>query len=528
MGDSEVRDFEISDDGDSPYDKKITGNNNLNVKARCSWEKGKWYTLEVKGIDSNNKDVFLKAKGLSEGGFGYWDNKWKYYAAVVVKERAGLERTGEPVHLKMALYSDRLTNPENEIRVVELNPRLSNNRKTFYREIPSQVYNINNWAEKELLEKEEIDENSKEKIVRYLPTTTLEAAFFADIYPYSEKIYLIFYGNPEAKKPEYSTDLRISGPEIGQTVENDLFKFDLDDNSGAFFSIFLKQGKDVVLEHKLETNGAVHWNPGVYSPPHAWVHASDWKNPDFEQVSGPVFHMTKRHAMLPHMDNVKVMITYMFYSGKPYVVTTSLTEVLDEIYVKALRNGEIVFNHEQLDEFAYKSKMGDIKTMKIGGSQPHPEHAIRVPYDTPWLAFVNRDKKIGFGGVLLGLANTNRMGGLADAEQPYIYVANGPWIYFSRALNYSFGSNNPSRMIRVKEGSIYFEKTAYVPFVLGDSRDTEYKILEDISAHLNHPLEVMYYLDTDNRNNKSWVIPILVEPFDEGVEGAVGGDKKKK
>jgi hypothetical protein len=54
------------------------------------------------------------------------------------------------------------------------------------------------------------------------------------------------------------------------------------------------------------------------------------------------------------------------------------------------------------------------------------------------------------------------------------------------------------------------------------------KILEDISAHLNHPLEGMYYLDTDNRNNKAWVVPILVEPFDEGVEGAVGGDKKKK
>jgi len=525
---NEVRDYEMTDDGENRYDNKVTGNYDLNMKVMCNWQKGNYYKLKVEGTDEDNNPVSLEAKGYAEGGFGYWNKDWRYYATVLVKERAGIKREKQPVHLKMALYSDRLKDPEKEIRVVELNSFIRTDRNKFYNEIPSQVYNVANWDNEDLINKTEIDKESGEKVVRYLPTTTLEVAFFVDIEAYSEKIYLVFYGNPDASLPDYTTDLSISNRKIGQVIENGMYKFDLDDNSGAFFSIFLKKGKNVTLEHKLETNGAVHWNPGIYSPPHAWVHASDWKNPNFEQITGAVFHMTKRYAPLPHMENVEVTITYVFYAGKPYVITSSITEITEEIYCKALRNGEIVFNHEQLNEFAYKTKLGAVETMKIKGSRKHPEHAIRIPYDTPWLAFINRDKKIGFGGVLMNLANTNKYGGLSDAEQPYFYVANGPWIYFSRALNYSFGSNNPSRMIRAKKGSIYYEKTAYMPFVLGDKPSDEFKEIENVAKKLNHPLNVMYYLDTDTRNNKSWVVPILVEPFDEGVEGAVGQPEKKK
>ncbi|RKY88199.1 hypothetical protein DRQ09_03240 [candidate division KSB1 bacterium] len=523
----EVRDFKMTDDGDNAYDKKVTGNTDLSITVRCNWEKGKWYSLTVKGTDENDKPVVLNAKGYAENGRGYWNNDWKYYATVILKETDGIKRVQEPVHIKMALYADRLTDPEKEIRVIEIDPYKLRRNKNPYREIPSQVYNIYTWNNRKLINKVEVDKDTGKRIIRYLPTTTLDVAFFADVLPYSEKVYLVFYGNPDALKPFYTSDLQISGPEIGQTVENNMFKIDLDDKSGAFFTIFMKQGKNVLLEHKLETNGAVHWNPGCYSPPHSWVHASDWENPDFKQITGPVFHMTKRNALLPHLNNVKAMITYIFYSGKPYVITTTLMEILEDIYVKALRNGEIVFNHKQFNEFVYKSPMGNIKGIKIKGSKPHPGHAIEIPYNTPWLAFINREKKIGFGGITIELVNTNKSGGLDDVEQPYIYVANGPWIYWSRALHYTFGSNNTSRMSRVAKGSIYYEKNAYMPFVLGDKSTEEFKTIEDISLILKHPLHKRYFLDTDNRNNREWVAPILVEPFDEGVKGAIGGKKKK-
>lgn len=536
----EIRDFKITGIDDplipmegyqrryAQYNKKVTDKSDVSLTVRCNWQKSKQYTLSVEGIDDNNKPVTLTATGIPENKFGYWNDDWKYYATVVLKENAGMKRVQEPVHLKMALYADRLTDPEKEIRVVEYDPLQQKNPNGPFKEVTSQVYNVNTWNDEKLINTIEKDEESGERIIRYLPTTTLEIAFFADVYPYSEKIYLVFYGNPNANKPSYQSDLKISGPEIGQVIENNKMRIDLDDTSGAIFGMFLKQEKDVILEHKLETNGAVHWNPGAYSPPHAWVHASDWKKVNFEQVTGPVFHMTKRWAPLPHMEDVMVTITYIFYAGKPYMISSSLTEVKKDIYGKALRNGEIVFNHAELNEFAYKSLMGEINEVEIESSLKHPEHVVDIPYNVPWVAFVNSQKKIGFASIALELANINKYGGMSDAEQPYYYVANGPWIYFSRALNYSFGSNNTSRMIRSVKGSIYHEKTAFMPFVLGDSQPEKYKMIEQTDVALRHPLHVSYHLDTDNRNNTGWVIPILVEPFDEGVEGAVGKEKNKE
>jgi len=47
------------------------------------------------------------------------------------------------------------------------------------------------------------------------------------------------------------------------------------------------------FEHRLETNGAVQWNPGVYSPPRPWIHASDWDPPPhYAEIRGPIFLMS--------------------------------------------------------------------------------------------------------------------------------------------------------------------------------------------------------------------------------------------
>jgi len=533
----EVRDFEATGLDDAAvkqpgyqrryprYGKAVPAEVDLEIQVRCHWVPGQEYVLRVEGESASGDSVVLQAAGTPRHGPGYWDLDWPHCAAVVLRESAGIERVQEPVHVKMALYSDRLTDPVREIRVVALDEQGS---PALYREVPSQVYHLSTWDDADLVNEEERDEASGQRIVRYLPTTTFEVAFLADVSAYGQAVYLVFYGNPAAAGPVYETDLRVSGPEIGQTISNELTEIDLDDVSGAIFQISLKQGRDTVLEHKLETNGAVHWNPGAYSPPHSWVHASDWQRVEFEQVTGPVFHMTRRWAPLPHMDQVRVTITYVFYAGKPYLVSSSLTEVLEEFHGKALRNGEIVFNHEALNTFAYRDLSGAVHEIPIATTLKHPEHAVDIPYNVPWVAFANPATGIGFGAVGLELANTNRYGGLTDAEQPYYYVANGPWIYFSRALNYSFGSNNTSRMIRCAAGSMYYEKTAFAPFVLesGDEPSTRYAPLDELHSTMRHPLHVSYHLDTDNRNNTGWVVPILVEPFDEGVEGAVGGSQE--
>ena len=524
INDVEVRDFQISDDGESAYDLKLTGKNDMRVTARCNWEPDNEYHLKIDGTTENKTPVVLKATGHSGNSAGYWNKDWPYYASVVITENAGVRRVNEPVHLFLGLFADRITDPGCEIRVVEYDPYYQGEGAP-YREIPCQVYNVSTWDDKNLIEHIERDAETGKQVLRYSATVNLEVAFLADVYPYSSKVYLIFYGNPKAPEPKYASKLKVSGEGLGQTVENDFYRIVLDEKSGQLFSVFVKQGLDIMLEHKLETNGAVHWNPGSYSPPHAWVHASDWENPEMEQITGPIFHQTRRYAPLPHLPHMPTMVTYTFYADQPYVLVSTMLEVTEDCHVKALRNGEIVFNHEVLDEFVYKSPRGNVKSMPIEGSRPHPGHAIHVPADTPWLGFVSREKKIGFAGILLDYTNANKFGGFPRAEQPYIYVANGPWIYWSRALVYSFGSNNPSRMMEVKKGGIYYDKTAYLPFKLGDTQAEAFTMVESYAKPLNAPLNVEVVMDTDPRNSKEWIVPILVEPFDEGVKGAIGGHK---
>ncbi len=68
------------------------------------------------------------------------------------------------------------------------------------------------------------------------------------------------------------------GKGLGRTIENAFYKIVLQEKSGVIYEIVEKTTK-IQLEHKLETNGAIHWNPDVYAPPHAWYHSSDWYEP---------------------------------------------------------------------------------------------------------------------------------------------------------------------------------------------------------------------------------------------------------
>jgi len=289
----------------------------------------------------------------------------------------------------------------------------------------------------------------------------------------------------------------------------------------------LGAGDPVLLEHKLETNGAVHWNPGCYAPPTPWVHASDWEKPEFEQITGPLMHRTRRYAPLPHMDSVTANVAYTFYAGQPYVLMSSLMEVKEEIFVKALRNSELVFNHAVLDEFVWLDPLGTVQSLRIEGSREHPIHALEISADTPWMAFISREHKVGFASITLAYENANVFGDPPSEAQPYIYVQNGPWIYWCRPLVYPFGGQNLTRLMRARKGSVYLEKNAWLTFRLKDGDDSFVEV-KDLAKRLTNPLTVHEWMDMDDRTPAAWVMPILTMPFDEGVAGAVSGHKVKE
>ncbi len=505
---------------------KLDGTRDFRIVVPVNWTNSSKHEIRVKIAYDSGTEKIYKSEGTAPGAGGYWSSDWPHVTSVVLRETAGILRQGEPVQVTLGFFADDITNPKNEIRGVTYDPTSFKAGSNGFVIAPCQVESVAVWRDPKLLNSDERDPETHELVHRYDPTTTVELLFLADVQPYQEKVYQILYGNPKAEAITPPTDLKVtSAPGLGQTIENSQYRFFLSTNSGSVEQItILGEGDPVLLEHKLESNGAVHWNPDIYSPPIPWVHASDWEKPDFEQTSGPLRHRTRRYAPLPHMDSVVANVTYEFFTHQPYVIMSSFMEVQKELFVQALRNSEIVFNHAVLNEFVWEDPLGKIQSLKIETARKHPIHALEISPRTPWMAFINREKRVGFASITLAYENGNRFGQPASETQPYFYVQNGPWIYWARPNVYPFGGLNFTRMMPVRAGSFYYEKNAWLPLRLAKG-DNPFAPIERAQKMLTHPLLVHEWMATDDRTPEKWVMPILTVPFNEGVAGAVSGHK---
>ena len=522
-----VRDFLVYQDGrevDRHGLKAAGGKVALGVKARHVWTPGAESEMTVDLVEPASGDIrVVTVKGTAPRGKGYWDPAWKSYLALVVSEEHGFERTGYPVHATLGILADYIRSAD-EIRVVRAE---RNGADVVYREIPSQVYDLVTWNDAKVLSVEEKDAATGEKVVRYHPTTSFGVAFLADVEAGTKATYLVFYDNPAAAKPVYPTDLVVTrGRGLGRTIENAFYRITLHETSGVITEI-VEKATGTKLEHKLETNGAIHWNPDVYAPPHAWYHSSDWTDPVATEVAGgPVFYSLNLKGQLPQPEGVDIGIRYHFYAGSPAVTVESVTTVAKDVFVMALRNAEVVFNKAVFTKAAFK-RDGKTEILDFAASKRHPDHAAVLRPDTPWVSFFDEAKGVGFASLYLEMSTPNLNGGPASLEQPFLYIQHGPWYYVSRGFVYSFATNNQTRMLPVKAGSVYYDRSAWIAF--------PYPKTEGIGAYLDgwfnalkHPLAVSEDIETYKESPEGWVVPILTEPFEEGVKGATGGKERRK
>ena len=519
-----TRDFLLYQANQEVLGKDIQGGQPFEVKARFSWQPNQAYEVSVQLENlKNRKAALLTQKTASPALKGYWDPAWKNYLALVVAEENGLERSNLPVQATMGLFAHYLRSGH-EIRVVKAE---RSGGDVAYKEIPSQVFDLTTWSDPKLLAEEERDEKTGQPIVRYQPTTSFSLAFLVNLKPKEKATYIVFYNNPKAPRPVYATDLKVSGlsQAIGKTIENSFYKVTLNKKSGVIYEITEKSSK-TLFEHKLETNGSIHWNPCLYSPPHTWTHTSDWENPPYVEVNGPVFYSIRMAAPLPFYPQALCSVTYHFYANVPYILVQTTIDITENMFVQALRNGEVVFNKKVFRNVAYKTVDGRVEAIDLLHTRMHPDHVIALRPDIPWVTFYNPDKGVAFANLYLDLAMTNVEGGEASAQQPFIYIQNGPWYYLARGMVYSFGTNNQTRMLPVRKGSIYAERVAFYPFSF--KKDQGYSAQVDtLFQMLKHPLSIMESIETFAETPEGWVTPILTEPFEEGVEQAVGGKKKK-
>ncbi len=115
-----------------------------------------------------------------------------YRRNVTVTETSGINRVLEPVDVKLAFDDYDCLNATKQVRV-----------NTTLAEIPSQVYNVSTYGS------------------GYVKAANV--VFQANVTAYSNVTYHIYYGNPSAQAPDYSTDLSYTGGGT-ITVENSHFK----------------------------------------------------------------------------------------------------------------------------------------------------------------------------------------------------------------------------------------------------------------------------------------------------------------
>lgn len=518
-----ARDFVLFQGGEELPGKEIRAEHPFELKIRYPWEGGKTYEIRVQlENEKRKKSASLVQEVTSPARRGYWNPAWKNHLTLLVSEEHGIERENYPVHATVGILSAYFRSP-NEVRVIKAE---KGSNDVVYTEIPSQVYEVIRWEDPEVLSKVEIDEKTGQRIVRYHPTTSFSVAFLAKLKPGERASYLLFYNNPEAPPPGYVTDLRVAGTGIGKTIENKHFRVTLHKKSGVIYEITEKSSK-TRLEHKLETNGSIHWNPGVYSPPHAWYHTSDWENPPYSEIEGPIFYSIRLAAPIPFYPNVRASVTYRFYAGTPFILVETTIHITDSLFVKALRNGEVVFNKKVFTKAAYPTMDGEVRVIDLNRTRMHPDHVIMLRPDVPWVTFYDEKKAVAFANLYLETVATNLDGGEASTQQPYVYIQHGPWYYLARGLVYSFGSSNQTRMLPARSGSVYYEKNVFYPFAIGNGQSFSEESAR-LFRMLKYPLSVLESMETYAESPEGWIVPILTEPFEEGVREAIGGKKKKE
>jgi hypothetical protein len=156
----------------------------------------------------------------------WWNHSWAHRRAVTVTEAAGLARTNETVDLLISSDTfSGLTSCVNELRVAD----------QARNELPVQVYD------------EQVNGGVR----------TCHLLFQATVGANASRTYYVYYGNPTAVAPTYTTDLNVTSAGNVRTVQNSFFNLDLDSVFGIISRLRLLQGSNINLP--LSTTSNLYW-----------------------------------------------------------------------------------------------------------------------------------------------------------------------------------------------------------------------------------------------------------------------------
>jgi hypothetical protein len=483
------------------------------ISGWLNWQPGEKYTIEItvrlkKSAKPSEDDKIISSSTVLTAPVGTqtFDKNWKNYKSIVLSETAGIDRKDEPVEVLLPFYPDEANDLKREIRVMAVN-----SETLELEEVASQVYDIMKYTQEDNLDPVEPGQ-AKRTIPLWMPTVSCRVSFLAEVPAKSSRVYLVYYQNDKALTPAYHSELRVQGEAPGLQIDNGVMTAWLHPNSGHLDQISLRSKPDEPLFHRMETNGAIHWNPGIYVPPRPWTHTADWKlEQNIKTLSGPVMVTSEVWGGLREVPEVDASVRYQFYPGVPYFISSTSMRINETVQCIALRNAEIVFKRELLTKAAWYDIIRDsVVVYDVANMADLTD--LKMEADVPWITFYNEESGLGFAGIQLEYANA----GLESRSRllnPYFYITGGPWIYWSRALSLPFLAANMQQVVPAMKGSMFMEKWAYLIYEIDD--DQPFSPVLEWYKRLTSPLRIQLVEEVDARVSKT-----LVEIYmDEGRSG---------
>jgi len=277
-----------------------------------------------------------------------WARGWKWCRAIHLDEPLGLERSREPVELRLGFPSDQVTSLAREVRVARLHDGV-------LAEVPSQVHGE----------------------VRRGGQRQAKVLFMAGGSMHERQSFLVFHGNPDAELPEYPSDLETRGEGYALDIENEFYEASLSRQMGQLERLTIKRDQNL----ELFAGGDGHGEPPGIDWAHDYASSGHfqkfritlWEScPDYEVVRGPLATIVRRWGF-PHSPvhpvftpaRLHVDVEYRFYSGVPWFHKIGRMRALKAFEAAALRDDEWVFSGYSFTEPVWMGPDGKLHVGKV-------------------------------------------------------------------------------------------------------------------------------------------------------------------
>jgi len=196
------------------------------IRWTLRFEKGENFDTEPAQLPAAD----IVAVGDLPGSWANWATGWRHARVLTLTEPAGIERRGEPVDLRAAFPADQLADLQREVRVA----RVDEQTKSLV-EITSQVYGAR---------------RTETGLIAHV-------VFLADVPAEGSVTYLILHDNPNAERPDYPSDLKVTGEGYDLDIENRHYTARLSAQMGQLERVIYKR------QHGLElyAGGKGHGEP---------------------------------------------------------------------------------------------------------------------------------------------------------------------------------------------------------------------------------------------------------------------------